>query len=157
MTILRHPESDVSTFLEACAASLGLVLDRDAKSRALLELRSIRLAEDNVDGKNVFSAIGGGKKPASPPLRSPDGINLDSIAKSERKVGNQATTRSPRSTASMKGRDANTSRRPGSGDPEIRCADDVYAAVATALSKALVHCQRFEVQHVLVINRRSDL
>lgn len=154
--ISRHPESDVSTFLEACAASLGLVLDRDAKTRALLELRSIRLADGDVDEKNILSAIGGDNNTAMWPPRSPDGINHNSIANNEGKAGDQTATRSPRSAGDMKGRDVKTSGRSGGGDQAITCAEDVYAAVATALSKALVHCQRFEVQHALTINNSSD-
>lgn len=112
--IARHPENDVRTFLEDSAVALGLVLDREAKTRALLELRSIRLADDaeqnSAGGDNVRSVSGAG--------------DMKRIVKGER-------------------------------DRVIACAEDVYAAVVETLSKALVHCQRFEVRSVRKSKWRS--
>lgn len=102
--VAQHPESDVRTFLEASAASLGLVLDREAKIRALQGLCSISIG--NEEGK-----------PSS---------RIDKASMS--------ATPGDRESSGKEGDDGN-----------IRCAEDVYAAVVTALSQALVHCERFEV------------
>lgn len=103
--IAQHPETDIRTFLEDSAVSLGLVLDREAKTRALLELRSIHLADDaeqtSAGCHNARGVSGAG--------------DMKYTAKGKRARG-------------------------------ISCAEDVYAVVIGALSKALVHCQRFEVR-----------
>lgn len=110
-----HPENGVHAFLETCASSLGLALDREAKTCALRTLRSFVLDEDTM--ASVSSAGGGQSSSKGRKLVTPCGGD----------GGN---------TASQKKGDV------------ISSTESIFAAVSGALTKALVHCERFEVSMV---------
>ena len=56
--VMFHPEDDVRSFLEDCASSLGLALDREVKNRALRRLHSVCFAESG--SATTVSPDGGG-------------------------------------------------------------------------------------------------
>ncbi|CAM9191404.1 unnamed protein product, partial [Ectocarpus sp. 13 AM-2016] len=118
-TVMWHPEKDVLAYLETCASELGLALDREAKSRALQRLRSITLDEDTA----VATAPSRPTSSSTPAAGKTPGGGV----------------RAAKRDGGEKSRDEGAS---------VSSAQDVYAAVATSMSQALVHCTRFEVWEV---------
>ncbi len=126
-TVRGHPEKDVISYLETSASALGLALDREAKTLALRTLRSLTVVE-GVDAGATTEAKTAADRPASPPAaeglqtgtaRNGSGVHEDIASERYGEVKNFG---------------------------RISSVQDVYAAVTTALSEALVHCKRFEVR-----------
>lgn len=124
-TLLGHPEKDVLSYLETCASALGVALDLEAKIGALRKLRSVTLrgAGEGIavsrakltTGNASSSALGEFGRLA----RNDSDVLKNGAAERGNGVKNKTVT--------------------------LSSAQDVYAAVTTALSRALVHCKRFEV------------
>lgn len=122
-TVLGHPGKDVLSYLETCASALGVALDLEAKKGALRTLRSLTLR------------VVGGDLAASTKNTS---ASLPSGGKVEEGSG--------RGTGAEKNGERDRGDGVGKKIGAISSAQDVYAAVTTALSQALVHCKRFEVR-----------
>lgn len=124
-TVLGHPEKEVLSYLETCASTLGLALDLEAKVRALETLRSVTLAE------------GGGIIAASTAKTTTGSASSYALGELDGDSGNDVGVRKDGGIDRGESVSNNTAT--------VSSAQDVYATVTTALSRALVHCKRFEV------------
>lgn len=124
--VLGHPEKEVLSYLDTCASALGLALDLEAKICALRTLRSATLG----DGSGATAA----------PTATPATASASSSGSGESgaDLRNSSGTRKDEAARAGEG----VRHKPGT---TVSSTQDVYAAVATALSRALVHCKRFEV------------
>ncbi|CAM9127974.1 unnamed protein product, partial [Hapterophycus canaliculatus] len=132
-TVTWHPEKDVVAYLETSASALGLALDREAKASALRTLRSMVLEEGSQDPviATAMTPTGGGPS-SSPAVVARGGMIRSSVTEKDGpvKMGKGGT------------------KDKLEGAYAVPSAQDVYSAVTTALSQALVHCKRFEVWEV---------
>lgn len=135
------------TYLETCATALGLALDQEAKTCALRMLQSVTLREE----------VAATTKPAAAARASTATTNgrasSDTGEPFSGGVGKGGGAMLGKNGAAKKGREGEG--KEDRGGPTVSSAQDLYAAVTTTLSRALVHCKRFEVRYAAEAGRTT--